>query len=82
VADVLGRSTRDAGGTLVVPDSLEDYPNVLYPLKGRQLPIYKDINYTINLLPDSEPPYIPLYNISARELEILRKYLNSTLEKG
>jgi hypothetical protein len=28
------------------------------------------------------PPYMPIYNLSQRELVILREYLDSSLEKG
>jgi hypothetical protein len=30
---------------------------------------------TIQLVPDAQPPHQPLYNLSATELEVLRKYL-------
>jgi hypothetical protein len=29
-----------------------------------------------------EPPYGPLYNLLARELEVLREYLEDAMQKG
>src|SRR5438045_8458527 len=29
-----------------------------------------------------DPPFGPIYNLSSKELEVLREYLQSTLEKG
>jgi hypothetical protein len=39
-------------------------------------------DYAIELEDGKMPPYMPIYNLSQRELAILREYLDSSLEKG
>jgi hypothetical protein len=40
------------------------------------------MEYYIDLEPGFQPPYGPVYALSERELEVLREYLNTSLEKG
>jgi hypothetical protein len=47
--------------------------------KANTLTEYGPHDYTINIIEGKEPPYGPLYNISEKELTILRKYLNKVL---
>ena len=39
-------------------------------------------DHAIELEPGKVPPYKPLYNLSEKELQILRQYIESALEKG
>ena len=41
-----------------------------------------EYNYIINLEEDKQPLNLPIYNLSRKELKILREYLNGVLEKG
>ena len=41
-----------------------------------------EYNYLINLEEGKMPLNLPIYNLSYKELKILREYLNSLLEKG
>lgn len=38
--------------------------------------------HEIPLIVGKQPPYGPLYNLSARELEVLREYLKENLANG
>jgi hypothetical protein len=41
-----------------------------------------EYNYIINLEEGKIPLNLPIYNLSYKELKILREYLNSLMEKG
>jgi hypothetical protein len=40
-----------------------------------------EYNHAINLKKGKTPPNLPIYNLSARELDILRDYLDNSLKK-
>lgn len=65
-----------------IPDALQDYADVFSADSAALLSVHKGTDHQINLHPGTEPPYGPLYNLSHRELEILREYLTKALERG
>lgn len=40
------------------------------------------MEHAIDLVPSGKPPYRSLYNLSPRELEVLREYLEKALKNG
>lgn len=46
------------------------------------LPLNSEHDYTINLIPNKSPPHLLIYNLSAKELEILREYIQKAIVKG
>jgi hypothetical protein len=57
------------------------YVNVFNTEKASVLAAYNKNKYTINLN-ENKPSFKPLYNLSAKELKILKTYLNDALAKG
>ena len=47
-----------------------------------KLPELDGAAHPIDLTEGKEPPYMPIYNLSQKELEVLRKYLEENLRKG
>jgi len=39
-------------------------------------------NHAINLMPNKSPLHLPIYNLSTKEPEILRKYIEKAIAKG
>jgi len=46
------------------------------------LPLNSKHNYAINLIPNKWPPHLPIYNLSAKELKILREYIKKAIAEG
>ena len=66
----------------LLPPEFSDFKDVLAAgsVVDKQLP--EGVEYTINLEPGQRPPFWPLYNLSVRELEVLRKYLEQAQKNG
>jgi hypothetical protein len=88
-AVVLGRTT--VGETAIyaakeegpphLPDELKEFEDVFSLEAAGELPTHNKYEHVIEL-EGGEPPYGPLYNLSEKELEVLRKYLEDSLSKG
>lgn len=65
-----------------VPNALREYADVFDSEAAKTLPPFKSSDHAIPLMEGKEPPYGPLYNLSARELQVLREYLEDALAKG
>jgi hypothetical protein len=63
---------------LTLPEELEDYRDV-FESPEHPIPV-TGAERTIKT--NTDPPYGPIYNVSQRELEALRQYLDTALEKG
>src|SRR6266436_4608260 len=61
---------------------LRDLLRVFLGRRARVLTQNLEYNYIINLEEGKVPLNLPIYNLSYKELKILREYLNSLLEKG
>ncbi|MGH9061167.1 MAG: hypothetical protein ACRDZY_16895, partial [Acidimicrobiales bacterium] len=64
-----------------IPTEFQDYGDVFSIENAGRLPMPKPGDHAIELQ-EGEPPYGPLYNLSAIELKELRQYLDDALEKG
>jgi hypothetical protein len=66
----------------LLPDWLQKFAEVFDRKEADKLPPHRDCDHKIELKPDTTPPWGPLYNMSAEELKVLRKWLTENLEKG
>ena len=65
-----------------LPPRYRDYADVFDEDAAGMIPQHSDYDHTIDLKPGEQPPHRPIYNLSARELEILREYLEKAQAKG
>lgn len=65
-----------------LPEALRDFKDVFEKDKATTLPPHKAADHKIKIQEGKEPPYGPLYNLSARELRVLRDYLAESLANG
>lgn len=61
---------------------LEDYADVFSVENASMLPAHGKLDHAIDVTPNSDPPYRPLYNLSQNELAVLRGYLEESTNKG
>ena len=64
----------------VLPEELIEYQDVFSTEEAGRLPSHQGNDHAIETTAD--PPYGPLYNLSIKELEVLRTYLDDALAKG
>ena len=67
---------------LNIPLGLRDLLRVFSGKRAKILLQSLEYNHAINLEEGKLPLNFPIYNLSCKELEILREYLNSLLKKG
>ena len=65
-----------------LPTALKEYKDVFEEEGASSLPRHQASDHAIQLQEGKEPPYGPLYPLSARELEVLREYLENALATG
>ena len=66
----------------LVPECLHDQLHVFNAANARQLMAHSEHDHAIDIEPGKTPPNMPIYNLSARELEILKEYLETAQDKG
>lgn len=80
-----GLSQLDLNGTDTnspnLPEGLRDLEDVFSNEEAGRLPPFKPGDHAIEL-DGQDPPYGPIYNLSQRELEVLRVYLDDAKSKG
>jgi hypothetical protein len=60
---------------------LQHYLNVFSKANAEKLALNRDIDLVIDLLPEKEPLYRPIYLLSPRELIALKEFLEENLAK-
>ena len=65
-----------------LPDYLKDFGDVFSEREASVLSKDMDVEHAIDLEPGKQPPYRPIYNLSEKELKVLREYLDSSMAKG
>jgi hypothetical protein len=65
-----------------VPEHLRDLGHCFSSRGAGIIPPNTEHDHAIDLEEGKMPPNLPIYNLSRRELEILREYLDSATEKG
>lgn len=68
------------GDSPTIPRELHEYEDVFSEHEASKLPTFEHGSHPIETTID--PPYGPLYSLSRSELEVLRAYINDSLEKG
>ncbi|KAI7937515.1 hypothetical protein MJO29_014830 [Puccinia striiformis f. sp. tritici] len=67
----------------ILPDFLQEFKNVFVTQSLSSLPPHRgEFDCSINLKPNSNPPFVGMYNLSASETEQLREYVDENLRKG
>lgn len=78
----LSVATPEAPTTNGVPLEYQDYADVFDASAAGILPEHHPMEHWIKIEPGAEPPWGPVYPLGEPELETLREYLDSSLEKG
>jgi hypothetical protein len=65
----------------MIPPEYYKYMDIFSEEKANELPVISDRIYSIETNRE-DPLYGPIYALSTIELEALRNYLDSSLEKG
>lgn len=66
----------------ILPEQYREYLDVFSIENAGILPPNTEFDHAIDLEEGKVPPNLPIYNLSQKELEVLRKYLDSALVKG
>jgi Reverse transcriptase (RNA-dependent DNA polymerase). len=80
-----GETTALFGASIIepaLPEEFQDFEDVFSEEEAGILPENGEHDHAIDLLPGTQPPHKPLYPLSERELQVLREYIESALEKG
>jgi hypothetical protein len=65
-----------------LPDAYKEYVDVFSEEGAATLARHRVQDHAIDLEPHTMPPQLGLYNLSQRELQVLREYLDAALKKG
>jgi hypothetical protein len=65
-----------------LPPEYHEFIDMFLPKEADELPPHRRFDHKIELRPGKEPPYYRNRPMSARELELIRKYLDDHLQKG
>jgi len=66
----------------LLPKKYWEYEDVFSGTLAGIIATHSDFDYAIDLMPSKTALYMPIYNLSQRELTLLKEYLNSALKKG
>jgi len=65
-----------------LPDQYHDYLDLFRPSTAEKLALRRTFDHAIDLKLDTQPPWGPIYPLSQKQLEALRKYLDDMLKQG
>jgi len=65
-----------------LPERYHDYLDLFHPSTADKLAPRRTFDHAIDLKPDTQPPWGPIYPLSQKQLEALRKYLDDMLKQG
>jgi hypothetical protein len=65
-----------------IPEAYAEFAPLFKDREPGTLPPHRPFDHTIPLEPNSKVPFGPLYTLSQKELEELRKYIDENLKKG
>jgi len=66
----------------LLPKKYWEYEDVFSGTLASIIATHSDFDHAIDLIPGKTAPHMPIYNLSQRELTLLKEYLNSALKKG
>ena len=67
---------------IILPTEYNDFAHIFSEVASEKLPPHRPYDHSIPLLPDTTPPYGPIYSLSELELGALKEYIDSNLAKG
>ena len=65
-----------------IPGAYSDLAEVFSEVEASTLPPHRDEDHVIDLEAGKVPPFGPIYSLSAKELQVLRDYLDENLVNG
>jgi len=65
-----------------LPDQYHDYLDLFTPSTAEKLAPCRAFDHAIDLKPDTQPPWGPIYPLSQKHVEALRTYLDDMLKQG
>lgn len=65
-----------------IPSEFHDYLDVFSKKSADTLPPNRSYDHNIELQPDKQPPWGPIYNLSSPELKVLSEWIRDNLDKG
>ena len=65
-----------------LPSEYHNYSNIFSKTKAKALIPHCSYDHAINLVPDSKPPFRPIYRLSEVEEKALKDFLDENLAKG
>jgi len=65
-----------------LPGRYHEYLNLFRPSTAEKLAPRRTFYHAIDLKPDTQPPWGPIYPLSQKQLEALRQYLDDMLKQG
>ena len=65
-----------------VPHAYQDFLPIFEKEAADQLPPHRSYDHAIDLVPGPTPKWGPMFNLSEKELGVLREYLDKMLEQG
>ena len=68
--------------TTLIPEAYQSLAEVFSEAQAETLPPHREGDHSIDLLEGTTPPFGPMYNLSAKELAVLREYLDINLANG
>lgn len=77
-----GKSPKEKTDAEIVPKEYHQYLDVFDKKSADTLPEHRSFDHHIPLENGQNPPFGPIYNLSEKELEALREYLDENLKKG
>lgn len=80
--DTIGLFSASASTENTVPQEYTDFTHVFSEEEASILAPHRDHDHAIELEHGATPPLRPLYALSPKELEVVREYINTALEKG
>ena len=66
--------------TNLLPPQFADYADIFSKEKARQLPPHRPWDCEIKFLPDTKPPFGPIYPLSPDEVNLAKEYLKENLD--
>jgi hypothetical protein len=67
---------------ITLPAEYNDFAHIFSEVASEKLPPHRPYDHSIPLLPDTTPPFGPIYSLSELELGALKEYIDSNLAKG
>ena len=65
-----------------LPIEYQDFQDIFDKKASEILPPHRPYDHKIPLLPNTQPPFGPIYSLSEIELKTLKEYINENLEKN